>query len=109
MNFEVAALPEVLKAGGYGRTVTAYAGADKVGYEMFGLKAFFDGNWKILWMPKPVGKEGWELFDLKNDPAEINDLSKTYPERLKTIIALWEQYKTDNAILDFSINLSGKN
>jgi arylsulfatase len=58
-----------------GRTQTAYAGADEVGYEFFGLKAYFAGDWKILWTPEPLGRGEWELFDLNEDPAEMNDLS----------------------------------
>jgi len=51
------------------------ATTDKVGYELFGQKAYFDGDWKILFMPKPFGTGDWELFNLKNDPGELNDLS----------------------------------
>ena len=89
-----------------GKTQTAYAGADEVGYELFGLKAYFAGDWKILWMPKPFGKGEWELFDVKEDPAEMNDLSGKHPDRLKKMIARWEQYKKDNGVLDISLDLS---
>jgi arylsulfatase A-like enzyme len=34
-----------------GETQTAYAGANEVGYELFGMKAYFEGDWTILWMP----------------------------------------------------------
>jgi arylsulfatase len=90
------------------KETTPHAEADKVGYELFGLKAFFDGDWKILWMPKPFGKGDWELFNLKHDPGELDDLSKLYPDRCKDMIALWEQYKIDNGVLDISMDLSGK-
>jgi len=89
-----------------GKATAAYAQAGKVGYELFGLKAFFDGDWKILWMPKPFGKGDWELFNLKQDPGELNDLSKLYPDRRKDMIVLWEQYKKDNGVLDISMDLS---
>ena len=89
-----------------GKTQTAYAGADEVGYELFGQKAFFAGDWKILWLAKPFGKGAWELFDLKDDPAEMNDLSGKHPVRLKGMIARWEQYKKDNGVLDISLDLS---
>ena len=89
-----------------GKTQTAYAGADEVGYELFGLKAYFSGDWKILWMPKPFGKSEWELFNLKEDPAEINDLSGRHPDQRKKMIARWEQYKKDNGVLDISLDLS---
>jgi arylsulfatase len=82
--------------------------AGRVGYELFGLKAFIDGDWKILWMPKPFGKGDWELFNLKRDPGELNDLSQQYPDKRRDMIALWEQYKVDNGVLDISMDLSGK-
>jgi arylsulfatase len=89
-----------------GKADTAYAGADDVGYEIFGLKAYFAGRWKILWMPKPFGKGEWELFDLKEDPAEMNDLSGKHPKRLAAMIARWEQYKQDNGVLDIALDHS---
>lgn len=89
-----------------GKSETAYAGADEVGYELFGLKAYFEGNWKILRMPKPFGTGEWELFDLKKDPGEVNDLSAEHPDRLEAMVARWEQYKTDNGVLDISLDMS---
>ena len=91
-----------------GKATAPDAEAGKVGYELFGLKAFFDNDWKILWMPKPFGKGDWELFNFKQDPGELNDLSKLYPDRRKAMIALWDQYKIDNGVLDISMDLSGK-
>jgi arylsulfatase len=90
-----------------GETDTAYSGANQVGYELFGLKAFFVGDWKILRMPRPFASGEWELYDLKKDPGETNDLSSEYPEKVQEMIALWERYKKDNAVLDISYDLSG--
>ena len=89
-----------------GKVETPYAQASQVGYELFGLKAFFVGDWKILWMPKPFGTGEWELFNLEQDPAEIDDLSKQHPDKLKEMVVLWEQYKKDNGVLDISYDLS---
>ena len=77
----------------------------QVGYELFGLRAFFDGDWKILWMPPPFGPGEWELFDLRRDPAEMNDLSGDNPEKLAEMVALWEQYEADNGVLDAALDL----
>ncbi len=85
---------------------TPYAGAAQVGYELFGLKAYFDGNWKILWMPPPFANGEWELFNLAEDPAETNDLSSEYPEKVGEMVKWWEQYKEDNSVLDASLDLS---
>ncbi|MEH6467396.1 MAG: hypothetical protein V7722_07165, partial [Porticoccus sp.] len=90
-----------------GKTQEAYAGADDVGYELFGLKAYIAGEWKILWMPEPFGTGEWELFNLSQDPAEMNDLSEQYPDRLAVMKTRWEQYKKDNGVLDISYDVSG--
>ena len=92
-----------------GRVETPYAEASQVGYELFGLKAFFDGDWKILWMPPPFGPGDWQLFNLRDDPGEIEDLSDQFPERLEEMIARWEQYKESNGVLDVSLDLTGGN
>ncbi|NNE20437.1 MAG: hypothetical protein HKN10_18375 [Myxococcales bacterium] len=83
-----------------GKSKTAYAGASRVGYELFSFKAFIDGSWKIVRMPKPLGTGDWELFDLSTDPAELRDLSAEQPEKLEEMVALWNQYKENNGVLD---------
>jgi arylsulfatase len=89
-----------------GKVKLPYAGADQVGYELFGMKAFFDGDWKILWMPPPFGPGDWQLYKLSEDPGELIDLSDQQPERLVKMIAQWEQYKEENRVLDISFNFS---
>ena len=89
-----------------GKADTTYPGAARVGYELFGLKAFIDGDWKILRMPRPFASGEWELYNLKQDPGEIEDLSSEYPEKVEEMVALWEQYSEDNSVLDISYDLS---
>jgi len=89
-----------------GNAKSPYVGVDQIGYELFGMKAFFDGDWKILWMPPPFGSGDWQLYKLSEDPGELIDLSDQQPERLVKMIAQWEQYKVGNRVLDISFNLS---
>jgi arylsulfatase A-like enzyme len=91
-----------------GDAQSSYPGAGRVGYELFGLKAYFDGDWKILWMPPPFASGEWELYNLKDDPAELNDLSDEHPKKVEDMVALWEQYRDDNAVLDISLDLGDK-
>jgi arylsulfatase A-like enzyme len=89
-----------------GRVESSSVEICQVGYELFGLKAYIAGDWKILLMPPPVGKGDWELFNLREDPGETNDLSEQHPEKLKEMAALWEQYRIDNNVLDISYDMS---
>ena len=91
-----------------GNVATPYPGADQVGYELFGLKAFIKGDWKVLWMPEPMGKGDWELFNIKEDPAELTDLSNENPQKLKELVGQWERYKEENGVLDTSLDQSAK-
>jgi arylsulfatase len=90
-----------------GNVSSPYAGAGQVGYELFGMKAFFDSDWKVLQMPSPFGTGDWQLYNLREDPGELVDLSDQHPERLVKMIAQWDQYKTDNGVLDTSFDLLG--
>jgi arylsulfatase len=85
-----------------GSAEVPHSGASQVGYELFGLKAFFDGDWKILWMPAPFGSGEWELYNLAADPAEMNNLAGEQPERVESMIEMWERYKQENTVLDVS-------
>jgi arylsulfatase len=57
-------------------------------------------------MPPPFASGEWALYNIADDPAELNDLSANYPERLEKMIGMWEQYKEDNAVLDAALDLS---
>jgi len=87
-----------------GRAESPYAGASQVGYELVGMKAYFSGDWKALWMPEPFGEGQWELFNLKEDPAELSDLSDENPQKLKELVGQWEIYKEENGVLDISLD-----
>lgn len=91
-----------------GEAATPYAGANQVGYELFGLKAYFSGDWKVLWMAEPVGKGDWELFNIKEDPAELRDLGTENLQKLKELVGQWEKYKEENGVLDTSLDQSAR-
>lgn len=73
---------------------------DYLAWEVFGNRAVRQGEWKLRWQYKPLGKEQWELFNLASDPAERNDLAAEHPDKVKTLAALWDDYvQTNNVIL----------
>ena len=50
------------------------------------------------------GKGEWELFNIKEDPADLTDLSIEKPQQLRELVELWEQYKEENGVLDTLFN-----
>jgi arylsulfatase len=72
---------------------------DYLGWEIFGNRAIRQGDWKIRWEFKPYGKADWELFDVAADPAERTDLAAKRPDKLKAMIALWDQYVRANHVI----------
>ena len=73
---------------------------DYLAWELFGNRAVRQGEWKLRWQYKPLGKGAWELFDLKADPAERNDLAAQRPDKVKALVALWDSYvRANNVVL----------
>ena len=73
---------------------------DWVGWELFGNRAIRQGDWKLLYLLKRAGGTGdWQLFNLREDPAELQDLSKKYPEKRDALLTLWEQYAKTNGVI----------
>lgn len=62
---------------------------DPIFWEHEGNRAMREGNWKLV----AKGPKGpWELYDLKADRTELNDLSKKHPERAKAMAQRWEEW-----------------
>jgi len=73
---------------------------DGMGYELFEMKAFIKGDWKILRLPVPFGNNDWELFNLKDDPGELHDLSRQNPEKKTELVEAWREYALQNNVYD---------
>lgn len=69
-------------------------------YEMYGNRAIWHNGWKAVvphrlktWdfaTQPPIDETGWQLYDLKRDPGEMNNLAAKEPGRLKTMMAMFE-------------------
>jgi arylsulfatase len=78
-----------------------------IGWELFGKRAVRQGDWKVIYEPyhemqdTPVAiwAGEWQLYNLNDDPAELNDLSADYPDKLHEMIALWEFYAEKNNVI----------
>lgn len=62
---------------------------DAIYWEHEGNRAIRIGDWKLV-AKGPAAK--WELYDLKADRTETNDLAGQHPERVSDMIAKWEAW-----------------
>jgi arylsulfatase len=71
-----------------------------MGWELFEMKAYIKGNWKILRLPQPFGTGAWQLYDMEKDPGETTDLSAAHPDVKDALIKKWNDYAQQNEIHD---------
>lgn len=81
-------------------TVKAIHENDGFGWELFEMKAYIKGNYKIVRLPQPMGSGNWELYDLAKDPGETSDLSLKFPDVKKQLIEAWQEYAKKNEVFD---------
>lgn len=82
-----------------GESDSPRADRDVLAWELFGNRAVRQGNWKLRWEVKPFGKSAWELFDLADDPTERKDLAAERPDKVKEMVALWDDYVRRNNVI----------
>jgi arylsulfatase A-like enzyme len=70
------------------------------GGELFGVRSYRRGNWKILKLPPPYGTGEWQLYDLSVDPGELTDLAPEHPDHLEALSKLWQVYATQNGVVE---------
>lgn len=78
-------------------------------FELHGQRALRLGEWKAVWEQKPINIWwddeppahwlSWRLFNLADDPTELNDLSEAEPEKLAELVALWDQWAEANEVM----------
>lgn len=72
------------------------------GWELFAQQAIRKGKWKGLFIPKPVGPDRWQLFNLEKDPGETTDLSEKEPKILAELLDHWSQYEAETGLVKCS-------
>lgn len=75
-------------------------GVDEFAMESFGHRAFWDGDWKLVYAPEISGGTGrYALFDLSSDPGETHDLADQQPEVVNNLAKKWDQYASANGVV----------
>lgn len=85
-----------------GEAAAIHSAEHVTGWELFGRRAIRQGPWKGLFIPKPYGPEQWQLFNLLEDPGETKDLVVEMPEKMKQMVALYEDYCKVNGVINQS-------
>ncbi|OJJ45206.1 hypothetical protein ASPZODRAFT_143854 [Penicilliopsis zonata CBS 506.65] len=75
-------------------------GADYItGFKIAVSGALQKVHYKLVFVPAPRGPQRWELFSVKQDPGEIQDLGKEEPERFASMMEPWEAYKREVGVV----------
>lgn len=68
-------------------------------WELFGRVGVRAGDWKAEKIEAPYGTGDWELYNLKDDIIQENNLAKSNPEKMQEMIQHWEIYKQKNNVI----------
>ncbi|GAA4797427.1 arylsulfatase [Olivibacter ginsenosidimutans] len=81
--------------------VPVFEGNNSVGHEALfneheGSKYVRYQNWKLV---QAIPDQQWHLYNLADDRTELNDLAGTYPEKVKQLSAMWNQWAKEHHVL----------
>ena len=62
---------------------------DYIYFKHDGNRALIKGDWKIS--SSKIDKDVWELFNIKEDRTEMNNLAKENPEKLRELVRFWTE------------------
>lgn len=70
--------------------------------ELHGSKHARQGDWKIALQANPdLGSGQWELFNLKTDRGETQNLASQYPDKVQDLLKVYQKYTVDNNVLEY--------
>lgn len=84
-------------------------GDNGMGWELFGRGAVRKGKWKLVYVEKAAGgrgsndfngnEDGWQLYDISQDPGEIDDIAGKHPEVVQELLKIWDEYRAQTGVV----------
>ena len=72
--------------------------------ELHGSKYARQGEWKIALQGKAeLGTGTWELYNLKNDRGETQNLAQNNPAKLQELLDVYNKYTQQNGVKEYNI------
>ena len=75
-----------------------YGPEEVIGYELTGHSVLFQGDYKLVRNQPPLGDGEWHLYDIKQDPGEVTDLSSQMPQRFQRMLSSYTVFERDNRV-----------
>lgn len=71
--------------------------------ELHGSKYARQGDWKIALQGKAeLGTGNWELYNLKNDRGETQNLAQSNPAKLQELVDVYNKYTQQNGVKEYN-------
>ena len=82
-----------------GKSKFVHSENETIGFELAGSRAVFKGDFKLVYNPKTKGTGKWELYNIMNDPSEMNNLIEEMPNLVAELKQAYEIYQKENGVI----------
>lgn len=69
--------------------------------EFAGNRSYYEDGWKLVSLHErgaPYDDAEWELYDIRTDPTECDDLAASQPDRVKQLSSAWDDAAWGNQV-----------
>ena len=82
-----------------GLQTTVYSDSDTIAYEIGGNAGLIKGNYKITFNRSEQNDNSWHLYNLKQDPGEVQAIENQYPVIFSDLLSQYEKYMQENGVI----------
>ncbi len=89
-------------------SVPVYREDEGIGLEASNSSAYFKGDFKIVKNNIPLGDNKWYMYNLKTDPGETKDISKSFPDKFQAMKASYDAYAKAVGVIEMKEGYSAE-